>query len=109
MDKKRASMSARERDAMSLMRKLVGQGGFLRASIVRMKRKCGNANCRCAKGELHKSWYLYQSNKGKSRMLFVPDDYLCDVKAWVKNNKDVRKSLDKISQIYWDKIKNREM
>lgn len=98
---------AKERAVVSRIHKLIGKAGLLRASLVRMKRKCGNATCRCTKGKPHESWYLYQSNKGKSRMLYVPDNLAQEVKEWVGKNKNIRQALDQLSQIYWDKIKKR--
>lgn len=104
----RAHLSAKEREIISHIHKLINEPGLLRASIVKMKRKCGGKNCRCTKGELHESWYLYQSKNGKSRMLYVPDSLVAEVKNWIKKNKTIRRSLDQLSHIYWDKIKKRE-
>ena len=70
--KPRSHLSAEERKVVSRIRWLINQPGLLRANLVRMKRKCGNKNCRCTKGKLHESWYLYQSKDGKPRMLYVP-------------------------------------
>jgi len=103
----RSHLSAKEREIVSRIHKLIGKPGVLRANLVRMKRKCGNKNCRCAKGKLHKSWYLYQSKNGKSRMLYVPDGLAEDVKGWAQKNKNIRKSLDQLSEIYWDKVRRR--
>jgi len=34
--------------------------------------KCGKPNCRCTRGELHKSLYLVQSQGGRLRQICVP-------------------------------------
>lgn len=103
----KSRLLVRERGIVSRIHKLISKAGLLRATLVRMKRKCGNENCRCAKGKLHESWYLYQSKNGKSRMLYIPDNLTEDVREWVKKNKSIRQALDQLSQIYWDKIKKR--
>ncbi len=104
----RAHLSAEERKIVSQIHWLINKPGLLRASLVRMKRKCGNKNCRCTKGKLHESWYLHQSKDGKPRMLYVPGKREKDVISWVERNKEIRKLLDELSQIYWDKICKRQ-
>ena len=104
----KSHLSVEERRIISRIHWLINQPGLLRASLVRMKRKCGNKNCCCVKGKLHESWYLYQSKNGKPRMLYVPGEWERDVIKWVERNKETRKLLDELSQIYWDKIGKRE-
>lgn len=105
----KSKLSAEEREAVSRIHWLVNSGRILRASIVKMKRKCGNKNCRCTKGMLHASLYLYQSKDGKSRMLYVPAALEEEVKACVSRNKEIRKLLDRLSEISWKKIKERQV
>jgi len=104
----KAHLSAQERKILSRLHWLLDKPGLLRANLVRMKRKCGNKNCRCTKGSPHTSWYLYQSKEGKPKMLFVPGEWEKDVTEWVEKNKEIRELLDQLSTIYWEKIKNRE-
>lgn len=103
----RSHLSAGERKIVSRIHWLINKPGLLRANLIEMKRRCGNKNCRCTKGKLHKSWYLYQSKDGKPNMLYVPDKLEKDVMEWVKKNKEVRELLDQLSQVYWERIKKR--
>lgn len=105
----RAHLSAQERGIVSRIRWLINKPGLLRANLIQMKRRCGNKNCRCTKGQLHKSWYLYQSKDGKPQMLYVPGRLEKDATEWVKKNKEIRDLLDQLSQIYWQKIKKRKV
>ena len=105
----RAHLSAKERSILSRIHFLMKDPGVLRANLVQMKRKCGNKNCRCTKGKLHKSWYLYQSKDGKPQMLYIPSKLEKEVREWVKKNKEIRELLDQLSQIYWDKVKKRKV
>jgi len=41
-------------------------------------------------------------------MLYVPGKREKDVINWVEKNKEIRKLLDELSQIYWDKIRKRQ-
>lgn len=105
----RSHLSVEEREIISRLHWLINKPGLLRANLVWMERKCGNKRCRCTKGKLHKSWYLSQSKNGKMRMLYVPGELEESVINWVKKNKDIRKLLDQLSQVYWKKVKNREV
>ncbi len=105
----RSFLSLSERKIVSRIHYLINKPGILRANLVRMKRKCGNKNCRCAKGKLHESWYLYQSKEGKPHMLYVPAEIEGEVTEWVNKNKEIRELLDELSRIYWKKIKERKV
>lgn len=105
----RSHLPVEERKIVSRLHWLIEKPGLLRANLVQMKRRCGNKSCRCTKGKLHKSWYLYQSKDGRPRMLYIPVEWEKDVMEWVKKNKEIRELLDQLSQIYWGKIKNRKV
>lgn len=107
--KHRSNLSAKERRIISRIHWLISKPGLLRANLVEMKRRCGNKNCRCAKGKLHKSWYLYQSKGGKPHMLYIPAELEEDAVEWVNKYKEIKDLLEELSQIYWKKIKEREV
>jgi hypothetical protein len=52
--------------AQLLAAKLMVEGSF-----VSLGRRCGNPNCKCAKGEKHVSKYLSRSIDGKTKLVFV--------------------------------------
>ena len=39
--------------------------------LYQMRRRCGNPRCKCARGELHASWYLSRRKEGKTRLTYV--------------------------------------
>lgn len=51
---------------------IMGRGSFIKGTVYKLRRKCGNPGCRCAKGKLHESWVLAVPEKGKKRMKMVP-------------------------------------
>ena len=65
----RAKLSAAERNFRSRIAQLATGQWFLRGTLSERAGKCGKPNCRCARGQLHKSLYLVQSQEGK----FSPD------------------------------------
>ncbi len=54
-----------------LLEQILGQGKMVRGSLYEMRRRCGKPNCRCARGELHASWYLSRAIEGRTRLTYV--------------------------------------
>lgn len=56
----------------------IGKDGkrMVRGTILRLRRRCGKAQCRCADGEPHESWVLSYSVKGRTRMMPVREEEL---------------------------------
>ena len=104
----RTHMSAVERRARSQLAQLLSQRGVIRGTLLVRKRKCGKANCRCAKGEGHESLFLVISENGRTRQLFVPKDWESHVRLWVEDYHRARELMEEISRIYWDKVRNRQ-
>jgi len=105
----RSKLTAEEKKIVSRIHWLINNPGLLRANVVEMKRKCGNKNCRCTKGKLHKSLYLSQSKEGKTHMLYVPKKLEKEAVEWIKKNKEIKKLLNQLSEIYWKRIKERKV
>ena len=55
-------------------------------SFYLMRRKCGKASCRCARGQLHPAWVLTRSEAGRHKLYSVPADQRAQVRqrtaAW---------------------------
>src|SRR5260370_32820955 len=68
----RAQLSATERNFRSRITQLSSGQWFLRGTLSERSGTCGKANCRCARGKLHKSLYLVQSQAGKPPQICVP-------------------------------------
>jgi len=71
----------------------------IRGSLVIMQRYCGKSNCRCRKGLKHKSTYLSQRHKGKTRMIYIPHPMEGKVKEYIRNYQDTKTLLNKISDL----------
>lgn len=72
---------------------------ILRGSIVEVKRYCGKANCRCSKGRKHRSLYISQSNKGESRLIYIPQHSEKEVRRLIDNYRKLKVVMEKISRI----------
>jgi len=74
---------------------------ILRGSLMERYLTCGNANCKCAKGDRHGPvWYLSvtldQSHRKGST---IPADQVEQVRRWIGNYHRVKEHLEKISDI----------
>ena len=72
---------------------------FIRGSFVIMNRSCGKPNCRCQKGQKHRSVYLSQSQRGKTRMIYIPHHAVKKTKEYIKNYKKLKGVLNTLSDI----------
>jgi hypothetical protein len=103
----RPRMTAAERQARSRLAQLLSQRGVIRGTLLLRRRKCGKANCRCARGEGHESLFLVISENGRTRQLFVPKDWESRVRLWVEDYHRARNLLEEVSRIHWDKVRQR--
>jgi hypothetical protein len=80
---------------------------LIRGCLVVMDRVCGQKSCRCTKGYKHRSLYLAQSNKGKSRLVYIPKSYEQLAKLAVTNHRKAKSVLERLSRIHLLRLKNR--
>lgn len=56
----------------ALLRQMTQPAELIPGSFYLMRRKCGKASCRCAKGHLHATYVLTRSEAGKHKLYSVP-------------------------------------
>jgi len=90
-------MLTRRRDAK--LRQLAGTGPVLEGSLSRIGVKCGNPNCRCARGQKHRSHILKREVRGKTQSLYIPVDMVEEARKWVEEYRRVRALLKDVSEL----------
>jgi len=90
-------MLRKRRDAK--LRKLADTGPVLEGSLAEIGVKCGNPNCRCARGQKHRSHILKREVRGKTRSLYVPVDMVEEARTWVNEYRRVRALLREVSEL----------
>lgn len=70
---------------------------FVAASLNQVTRRCGNPNCKCAKGQPHQAHTLTFKVKGKTKSIHVPKALVPEVKEWVRAYKRLKKLIQEIS------------
>ena len=97
MAKPRSSISTAEREIRSRTTHVMHNEPLVRGCLVTMRRVCGNANCRCARGEKHESQYLSQSRKGQAKLTYIPDELVPQIRSWIDNYQKVQRWMEEIS------------
>lgn len=105
----RSQMTREERESRSRLKPYIIYQSLLKGSLTMRKHTCGKANCKCAKSSYkHSSLYLTRMKNGKIEQLYIPKDKEEFVRKWVKNFHVVQELLEKISSIYWDRLKRKD-
>lgn len=97
-----------ERKVRSRLAQLISRQGLMRGTLLVRRRKCGKPNCHCAEGDGHESLFVVISENGRTRQLFVPQDWEPLVRQWVENHRQARQLMEEISRIYWGKVRQRQ-
>lgn len=79
------------------LRQLHEVGPLVAASLCHRAVRCGNPQCRCARGAKHSSWCLTFKQQGKTRTVHVPRDLVEEVRQWVKEHQRTKQLLAQIS------------
>ena len=89
-----------ERKRGGLLKELAGIGPFVDGSMAKVKRRCGNKNCKCyLKDEKHESYYLMYKVKGVTKAVYIPVDMEDTVRQWNQNYKKLKEIVAEISRI----------
>ncbi len=67
---------------------------MLRGTLYTFRRKCGNENCRCRRGELHESPALSYSVGGRTHMITLSEDDVPRVKKALERYKRASEALE---------------
>jgi len=96
---------ARER----LLARLPDLREILRGSLVTRYRRCGREGCHCAvegdPGHGPAYYLMVTVGAGKTLQIYVPKEHKAEVESWVKNFQRVRQTLEGISTVNRDLLK----
>jgi len=105
----RTQMTKQERESRSKLKPYISYRELLKGSLTIRNQKCGKPNCKCAKTSYkHICLYLTRRKDGKIEQLYIPKDKEELVRIWVKNYRTVQELLEKISSIYWERLKKKD-
>ena len=90
-------MSRFEKRREAKLKQLAECKPLVAASLCKVNRRCGNPNCKCARGEFHTAHVLTYKVKGKTRTVHVPKDMVEEVRQWVEEHKRIKRLVREIS------------
>ena len=96
------------RRSASRLRFLLNQPALLHASLHESKRTCGNASCRCSRGQLHRSHIIRVMYGGKQISVHVPAAWESRVREWIERDREIRSLLLEISTAYLQRLRARK-
>lgn len=67
---------------------------ILRGSLYTFRRKCGNENCRCRRGELHESPALSFSVGGRTKLLVLREEDVPRVSEALRRYREASEALE---------------
>ena len=102
--KHRNYLSQKERGARSKAAKLIHDKPLIVGSLVEMANTCGKPNCKCTRGEKHRSWCLAVRYQGKRKMIHIPRGNEDAVFEGVKAYQELWEQMDVISQASLERI-----
>jgi len=80
-------------------KQLQAKSPLLAASLVSIRRKCGNPRCHCAQGKKHPGHYLTWKVKAKTHTAYVPVDLLPQVKQWTQEHRRIKQLVRQLTQL----------
>lgn len=104
----RSSFSDAERRRRSRLAQIAHTQRLLRGTLSARRGRCGKSNCHCARGELHPSLYLVQSQGGKLRQICVPKAWEERVRQAVQSHQELQRLIEELSQGEWKRLGERK-
>ena len=80
------------RQRQAAERRLLGRSELLKGTLLEVKRTCGKAGCKCAKGDKHLCYQLSASIEGRTKTRNVPREHLAKVKDLTENYRRFRQA-----------------
>jgi hypothetical protein len=93
-----------ERAVRSKLAKLIHEEALLRGTLSVRRLTCGKPSCRCHAGQKHVALYLSYGKEGRVYQVFIPREAEAQVRTWVRNYASVRELLERISEMYRERL-----
>lgn len=82
-------------------------GQMFMGSINIRRIKCGKANCKCTRGQLHECWYITYKERGKTKTISIPKDSRGEALMLRRNYRKMKKLIKELSIVNLELIRGR--
>jgi len=76
-----------------------GRAPMVKGNVYELARKCGQPNCACTRGQLHRSMVLTWSHEGKSRLYSIPAERIAALQEKSEEYLRFRRARARVTQI----------
>jgi hypothetical protein len=97
--KQRLSVGVLQTRRDAKLKQLAAAKPMIEGSLCRVGTRCGNPNCKCARGQKHTAHILTRKVRGKTKTNYVPVGMLEEVQAWVKEYRRVKQLIKQVSAL----------
>ena len=98
-----------QEDKLKIVEQIHSLDSVIRGSIYELKGKCGKPNCYCAKTQRrHKSLMLSFRYKGKTKLIPIKKEQIADIKARIKDYKELKAAIDELARINAELLRAKE-
>ena len=94
----RAQLRDAQRQLSALLEECFRREPLLPGSIYALRRKCGKANCRCTRGELHESTVLSYRGEGRPRNVSPDKDQIDTLRKRTDSYRRARRARAKLAR-----------
>jgi len=101
----KAAMSTEERDLRSRAGQLLSQAGLVHGFLSERMQKCGKSNCRCTRGERHRTFVLVLRKEGETIQIPIPRRLVPTVRACVEQEKTLQDIVRRISELQAERFR----
>ncbi|MGH7880064.1 MAG: DUF6788 family protein [Candidatus Binataceae bacterium] len=88
------------------LKRVVAIRPVLAASLVSVRRVCGQPSCHCHRGEKHLAHQLTYQVRGKTHTVYVPVDFTEEVRSWIEEHRRLKRLLHEITQLSLDLVRS---
>ena len=80
--------------------RILGSGKpVYRGTVLRYRRRCGAAGCKCARGRLHSGWALSLSVGGRTEVVYLPARLRKEVAEGLRRREELAALLERITRV----------
>jgi hypothetical protein len=73
---------------------------MLKGTVYEQRRKCGKPNCGCATGKPHGTMLLSWSERGRTKLIAIPEGYLKEWQVLTRRYQRFRRARARLGQIH---------
>lgn len=96
----RQSLVELAQEVEGLLPVLLERRPMVRGTVYGQRRKCGKPTCGCATGKLHATMRLSRSERGRTKLMAIPEGRLKELQVLTRRYQRFRRARARLGQIH---------